>query len=93
MSSDLILGAFGDISKVQHQIEASLNNNCVSIKQCAQQESHTAEKVKDDACSTTEPTVPKKELYKCGKQERAKMLADGYTTGIPLALNLCLSSS
>ena len=32
MSGDLLLGTFGDLTKVQHQIEATLNNNGVATK-------------------------------------------------------------
>lgn len=91
MSSDLLLGTFGDISKVQHQIETVVNNNCVT-KCCdtptiAQLEEPTSKsssgqinKVQEIDANTSD--VAKRKLYKCGKLERAKMLAEGYTTGL-----------
>lgn len=82
MSSDLLLGTFGDLSKVQQQIEATLNNNGVSSKYEDLENVNESEEETPPPLSKSEE---KEEFPKClhnfKKGERAKMLADGYTTG------------
>jgi len=86
MSTDLLLGTFGDLSKVQHQIEATLNNNCATTKY--EDIAETANEVEKEeiraAKNTEQDEKPKEEpvqsLHTFKKGERAKMLADGYTT-------------
>lgn len=89
MSSDLLLGTFGDISKVQQQIEATVNNNCMTkhfsstseVKaKVATIEEHVTSQYTDK--NEQDSNLEKKELHECGKLERAKMLAEGYTTGM-----------
>ena len=85
MSGDLLLGTFGDLSKVKHQIEATLNNNGVATKyEKLQDETEEVAPLLPDQ-KQSEEQLKKKEvaesLHKLKKGERAKMLADGYTTG------------
>jgi len=81
MSSDLLLGTFGDLSKVQHQIEATLNNNCVNtnyekIAKKEEEEPIILEKPDENDGKEDQPV---QSLHTFKKGERAKMLADGYT--------------
>ena len=89
MSTDLLLGTFGDLSKVQHQIEATLNNNCATTKYEDIAETANEVEKKEEilaAKNAHQDEKPKEEpvqsLHTFKKGERAKMLADGYTKGI-----------
>ena len=87
MSGDLLLGTFGDLTKVQHQIEATLNNNGVATK-CEKfvDMKREEEEEEEKQSQKTVPTEKNEEesprsLHTFKKGERAKMLADGYTKG------------
>lgn len=92
MSGDLLLGTFGDLGKVQHQIEATLNNNGLSTRceNFAELKNEAAvneakEEEEKQSMNNVYEEKPEEEshrsLHTFKKGERAKMLADGYTTG------------
>jgi len=91
MSGDLLLGTFGDLSKVQHQIEATLNNNVAArVEKLGiedEDESETpslreelSKKTKEEL-NDSKTAESLKSLHNVNKGTRAKMLADGYTKG------------
>ena len=86
MSGDLLLGTFGDLSKVQHQIEATLNNNgvatkCENFADMKREEEEEEEKSRKKVPTEQSEEESPRSLHTFKKGERAKMLADGYTTG------------
>ncbi|XP_057291572.1 plasmanylethanolamine desaturase-like [Hydractinia symbiolongicarpus] len=75
MSPEMIMGALENLSQVPKQIAETMNNNCAEIKQYMST-SHAEECEKHANNFPKEPAV---DLHTCGKQKRAKLLADGYT--------------
>ena len=69
---DLLMETVESLGKVTKQIKSTINesvNDFNHIKECVKKS------LEDEKLSKN------KELHECGKQERAKLLASGYTTG------------
>jgi len=80
MSPELLMGTLENLSNVPKQIKATINENANSLANDLQMVKNDVKKMLEEDRSKSAILVSKQnELHTCGKQERAKMLAGGYT--------------